>query len=191
MDTSKATISSLNIGLERAETTASLRLPPSWWHCLQGRACGPHAITLGASTATSVPIAKNCGFAGVSTRSKCFAGEACFARIGRQRRRGEVVFVRAGIRPSNSQPRSRSASCAVSAWIAGSTTPNDCAAKSRLGSGGENAARCRIKWMFTTDKARTKMGRAYPAISKESQSLCRATRSDIHICLNISAHRQL
>lgn len=31
-----------------------------------------------------------------------------------------------------------------------------------------NAARCRIKWMFTTDKARTKMGRAYPATSKES-----------------------
>jgi transposase len=31
-----------------------------------------------------------------------------------------------------------------------------------------NAARSRIKWMFTTDKARTKMGRAYPATSKES-----------------------
>jgi hypothetical protein len=31
-----------------------------------------------------------------------------------------------------------------------------------------NAAQSRIKWMFTTDKARTKMGRAYPATSKES-----------------------
>jgi len=31
-----------------------------------------------------------------------------------------------------------------------------------------NAARSRIKWMFTTDKARAKMGRAYPAASKES-----------------------
>jgi hypothetical protein len=31
-----------------------------------------------------------------------------------------------------------------------------------------NAARSRIKWMFRTEKARTKMGRAYPAISKES-----------------------
>ena len=31
-----------------------------------------------------------------------------------------------------------------------------------------NAARSRIKWMFTTDKARAKMGRAYPATSKES-----------------------
>ncbi|MDH2357489.1 transposase [Bradyrhizobium sp. SSUT112] len=31
-----------------------------------------------------------------------------------------------------------------------------------------NAARSRIKWMFTTDKVRAKMGRAYPATSKES-----------------------
>ena len=31
-----------------------------------------------------------------------------------------------------------------------------------------NAARSRIKWMFTTDKARAKMGRAYPLTSKES-----------------------
>ena len=34
-----------------------------------------------------------------------------------------------------------------------------------------NAARARIKWMFTTDKARAKMAGAYPATSKESQSL--------------------
>ncbi|MGY4404010.1 hypothetical protein ACVIYL_004813 [Bradyrhizobium sp. USDA 3315] len=31
-----------------------------------------------------------------------------------------------------------------------------------------NAARPRIKWMFTTDKARAKMGRAWPATAKES-----------------------
>jgi transposase len=31
-----------------------------------------------------------------------------------------------------------------------------------------NAAGARIKWMFTTDKARAKMGRAYPHTSKES-----------------------
>jgi hypothetical protein len=31
-----------------------------------------------------------------------------------------------------------------------------------------NAARSRIKWMFTTDKARAKMSGAYPAASKES-----------------------
>ena len=31
-----------------------------------------------------------------------------------------------------------------------------------------NAARARIKWMFTTDKARAKMGRAYPKLDKVS-----------------------
>ena len=31
-----------------------------------------------------------------------------------------------------------------------------------------NAAGARIKWMFTTDKARAKMGRAYPDTTKES-----------------------
>jgi len=31
-----------------------------------------------------------------------------------------------------------------------------------------NTAGTRIKWMFTTDKARAKMGRAYPVTSKES-----------------------
>jgi transposase len=35
-----------------------------------------------------------------------------------------------------------------------------------------NTSRARIKWMFTTDKARAKMGRAYPRLSaKESKSL--------------------
>jgi hypothetical protein len=34
-----------------------------------------------------------------------------------------------------------------------------------------NAAGAKINWMFTTDKARDKMGRAYPDTSKESQSL--------------------
>jgi hypothetical protein len=31
-----------------------------------------------------------------------------------------------------------------------------------------SAAGARIKWMFITDKARTKMGRAYPETPKES-----------------------
>ena len=31
-----------------------------------------------------------------------------------------------------------------------------------------NAAGARIKWMFTTEKARNKLGRAYPDTSKES-----------------------
>jgi transposase len=34
-----------------------------------------------------------------------------------------------------------------------------------------NKTRARIKWMFTTDKARAKLGRAYPATTKESKSL--------------------
>ena len=34
-----------------------------------------------------------------------------------------------------------------------------------------NKARARIKWIFTTDKARAKLGRAYPATAKESKSL--------------------
>ena len=34
-----------------------------------------------------------------------------------------------------------------------------------------NKTRNRIKWMFTTDKARAKLGRAYPATAKESKSL--------------------
>jgi transposase len=34
-----------------------------------------------------------------------------------------------------------------------------------------NAAAARINWMFTTDKARTKMGRAYPQTLKESEPL--------------------
>jgi len=31
-----------------------------------------------------------------------------------------------------------------------------------------NATGARIRWMFTTEKARAKMGRAYPVPSKES-----------------------
>jgi hypothetical protein len=31
-----------------------------------------------------------------------------------------------------------------------------------------NAAGARIKWMFTTEKAQAKMGRAYPVTPKES-----------------------
>src|SRR6195256_4485822 len=41
-----------------------------------------------------------------------------------------------------------------------------------------NAACARIKWMFTTDKARAKMGRTYPVTPKESQSLWRGTSRD-------------
>jgi hypothetical protein len=33
-----------------------------------------------------------------------------------------------------------------------------------------NKTRDRIKWMFTTDKARAKLGRVYPATANESKS---------------------
>ena len=34
-----------------------------------------------------------------------------------------------------------------------------------------NKTRTSIKWMFTTDKARAKLSRAYPAAAKESKPL--------------------
>jgi transposase len=42
-----------------------------------------------------------------------------------------------------------------------------------------NKARARINWMFTTHKARAKIGRAYPDTANESKSLCRATRRSL------------
>ena len=36
-----------------------------------------------------------------------------------------------------------------------------------------NASGARIKWKFTTQKARDKLARAYPDTAKESESLCR------------------
>src|ERR1700755_1828790 len=38
-----------------------------------------------------------------------------------------------------------------------------------------NARRARVKWMFTTQRARIKLARAYPEPLKESQTLCRGT----------------
>src|SRR5260221_6210139 len=35
-----------------------------------------------------------------------------------------------------------------------------------------NASRARVKWMFTTERARTKLARAYPDPAKESEPLC-------------------
>jgi hypothetical protein len=40
-----------------------------------------------------------------------------------------------------------------------------------------NAADARIKWMFTTDKARTKMGRAYPQVLPNETRLQRVKNS--------------
>ena len=56
-----------------------------------------------------------------------------------------------------------------------------------------NAARARVNWMFTTEKARAKMGRAYPkaraslAGSKESKPLCRGTSASAALFLGWDA----
>jgi transposase len=64
--------------------------------------------------------------------------------------------------------KSRSACCAASVSTAASTTRSASSAKSPPGERQRNAACARIKWMFTTDKARAKMGRTYPVTPKES-----------------------
>ena len=50
---------------------------------------------------------------------------------------------------------------------AGSTMQRGSAAKSPLGSDSEMPPAARVKWMFSTDKARTKMGRTYPDTPKK------------------------
>ena len=40
-----------------------------------------------------------------------------------------------------------------------------------------NRSGARITWMFTTDRARTKLARSYPDTAKGSQPLCRDARS--------------
>ena len=64
--------------------------------------------------------------------------------------------------------RSRSACCAASAWTAASTTPNGSDNEIAAWERQRNKASARINWMFTTDKARAKMGRAYPVSANDS-----------------------
>ena len=73
------------------------------------------------------------------------------------------VMIR-GIGPTYAKKLPRAS---ASAWTAESTTPRHhqrIAAWERQ----RNAAGARIKWMFTADKARAKMGPPYPVTSKES-----------------------
>jgi hypothetical protein len=63
--------------------------------------------------------------------------------------------------------RSRSACCVANASTVASTIQPSSNAKSPLGNGNETPP-ARVKWMFTIDKARSKMGRAYPCQAKES-----------------------
>ena len=57
--------------------------------------------------------------------------------------------------------RLRSGCSNASAWTGASTTARSSSARSPPGS-ASYVAGARLKWMFTTEKARTKMGRAYP-----------------------------
>jgi hypothetical protein len=62
---------------------------------------------------------------------------------------------------------SRSACCAVSAWTAEIDDSKRLVSEIAAWERQRNAAAARIKWMFTTAKARAKMGRAYPDTFKE------------------------
>ena len=64
--------------------------------------------------------------------------------------------------------RSRSACCAASASTAASATRRRLVAEIAAWERQRNAAGARIKWMFTTERARTKLARAYPDPAKES-----------------------
>ena len=58
--------------------------------------------------------------------------------------------------------RSRSACCAANASTAASTPSEQLVSEIAAWERQRNASGARIKWMFTTEKARAKMGRAYP-----------------------------
>ena len=46
-----------------------------------------------------------------------------------------------------------------------------------------NEQAAKVKWMFSTERARTKLARAYPVAGKESQSVCRDTRACSHLLI--------
>ena len=54
------------------------------------------------------------------------------------------------------------ASCVASAWTGASTHRERLEREIAAWERQRNAAGARVKWMFTTEKARAKMGRAYP-----------------------------
>ena len=68
--------------------------------------------------------------------------------------------------------RSRSACCAANASTAASTSSEQLVAEIAAWEQQRNAAGARIKWMFTTEKARAKMGRAYPDHRPKSHNHC-------------------
>jgi hypothetical protein len=61
------------------------------------------------------------------------------------------------------------ACCAANAWTAASTATDRLVSEIAAWERQRDFSRARIKWMFTTEKARAKMARAYPKLSaKES-----------------------
>ena len=60
--------------------------------------------------------------------------------------------------------------CAANAWTGASRATTQLAAEIAAWERQRNAAGARIKWMFTTEKARAKMGRAYPKPQANSDS---------------------
>src|SRR6516164_8320823 len=66
------------------------------------------------------------------------------------------------VRAAGSWLRSKSACSAANASTAGSEPGSASNPRSPPGNDCEMPPRSRIKWMFTIEKARTKMGRTYP-----------------------------
>ena len=64
--------------------------------------------------------------------------------------------------------RSKSASCATSASTAASQTAPPWSASSLHGKKQRSNEEARTTWMFTTERARAKLARAYPVTAKES-----------------------
>ena len=52
--------------------------------------------------------------------------------------------------------------CALNAWTAASPQQERLVSEIAAWERQRNATRAQVKWMFTTEKARAKMGRAYP-----------------------------
>ena len=75
-------------------------------------------------------------------------------------------ITRRNMRAGSTWWKSRSAYCAVNAWIAELASVKSSSPRSTRGSANESGAR--IKWKFTTQKARHKLARAYPDTDKES-----------------------
>ena len=88
--------------------------------------------------------------------------------------------------------RSRSARSKANVSIAASKAPTASSPTSMPGSLSETKAALEISWMFSTDKARTKMdGAGHPQPSlKESQSLCKGTSRRLPIGCRDNARRR-